>query len=157
MISTDLIGASGRIEARFDGVPGYRDALLDNMARSIVGEALERGVRVEVDDIVAYHVRDHEHEQTVEYGAVWAPSPVTRGVELFGGSHDGEIMKNITPDNGPGNALPPRVLRVMSEPPTRFPGEPDDDEVPTAATLVEDYHRAGIDPAKRRFIYTIKY
>lgn len=156
MIFDRALGATGTLSMRFVDVPGYVDALAKHMADAIVAEADQHGMPVVVDDVVLYRTGQDEQTQTVEYGAVWAPSPMTRGIEFYGGSHDGEIMMQIAPDDGPGSAFPPRSIRVMSEPPTSFDFEPVDVGESSAHMLVEDYERAGIDPLKRRFIYKIK-
>lgn len=155
MIFDRALGATGTLSMRFVDVPGYVDALAKHMAEAIVAEAEQHGMPVEADDVVLYRAGQDEQTMTVEFGAVWAPSPMTRGIEFYGGSHDGEIMMQIAPDDGPGGAFPPRSIRVMSEPPTSFDFEPLP-EVVQPTTLVEDYERAGIDPLKRRFIYKIK-
>lgn len=155
MIFDRYIGATGTLDMRFDGVQGYVDALASKMADAMMVEARSRGVDINVDDVVLYRVGQDDVTMTVEYGTVWAPSPMTRGVEFYGGSHDGEIMMQIAPDDGPGGAFPPRSIRVMSEPPTSFEGEPMLPDI-KSGVLVEDYERAGIDDTKRRFIYKIK-
>lgn len=157
MIFDRYLGATGTLPERFVDVPGYIDALAREMAKAIIAEADERGITVNADDVVLYRAGHDKQTMIVEYGAVWSPSPMTRGIEFFGGSHDGEIMMQIEPDNGPGNAFPPREIRVMSEPPTTFNFEQiDDPEVVQQPMLIEDYVRAGIDDTKRRFIYKIK-
>lgn len=156
MIFEGYIGATGVLDERFVGVQGYERALFEKMSHAIVGEATERSITVDAADVVGYIVGSvAENPGAIEYGAVWAPSPMTRGVEFYGGSHDGEIMKRIEPDDGPGGAFPPRSIRVMSEPPTSFEGEPMLPDI-KSGVLVEDYERAGIDDTKRRFIYKIK-
>ncbi|QYC54395.1 hypothetical protein SEA_PICKLES13_60 [Microbacterium phage Pickles13] len=151
MIYDRYIGASATIGVR--DLDDHLETLARKMADSIVGEAERHGVPVNVEDVVVYRTGENDMQMTVDFGAVWAPSPMTRGIEFFGGSHDGEIMMQIEPDDGPGRAFPPRSIRVMSEPPTSFDGDPVGIE---SRVLVEDYERAGIDPLKRRFIYKIK-
>ncbi|URM87323.1 hypothetical protein SEA_ANTUNA_61 [Microbacterium phage Antuna] len=155
MIFDRYLGATGVLSMRFVDVPGYVDALAKHMAEAIVAEAEQHGMPVVADDVVLYRAGEDAQTMTVEFGAVWAPSPMTHGIEFYGGSHDGEVMTQIEPDDGPGGAFPPRSIRVMSEPPTSFDFEPLPD-LPDSRVLVEDYERAGIDPLKRRFIYKIK-
>lgn len=161
MLTTDLIGANGEISeaavVQFNG--DAVQALASHMAREIIGAAQTRGIDVEADDVFVWRRPDDDvnrRTMTRRYGAVWAPDPVERGVEFYGGSHDGEVLTGVPREDGPGAAFPPPLLRVMGQP----VGDPlieQGAEPPIAnAAIVEDYVRAGIDSRKRRFIYKIK-
>lgn len=160
----DLIGADGVLSE--EAIAQYRgdavQALASRMAEAIIFEASERGVAVVADDVFLWRRKvtpEDAKRMVVNYGAVWAPDPVARGVELFGGSHDGEVLTGISREDGPGSALPPPILRVMAEAPTSFDEYRSAEVPPTipdSSTIVEEYVRAGIDSTKRRFIYKIK-
>lgn len=156
-----MIGADAEISEEMiaqyggDAVQG----LASRMADKITAAAQTRGIDVVADDVFVWRRPDDDTNRrtmTRRYGAVWAPDPVERGVEFFGGSHDGEVLTGVPRGEGPGGAFPAAVLCVMAEP-VVGPFEPELPETPmTGGALVEEYVRAGIDSTKRRFIYKIK-
>lgn len=159
MIFEGVVGATGSLSTRFVDVQGYVDTLGDQMAKAILHEARKHGVDISVEDVAVYRGATDLPRDTVEYGAVWAPDPVARGVELIGGSHDGDVVP-VERREGPGKAFPPAEVAVLAETPQFFDADtleptdaPEGMEFPQT---IETYYRAGIDPDKRRFIYKIK-
>ena len=160
MISADLIGADGTIDVVALHRDGAAEALGVEMSKALVAEADARGVVVHVDDVVIWllHPSESDVKRNVRrFGAAWAPDPGTRGIEFYGGSHDGEVLTGVPRGDGPGAAFPPPVLDVMGLPVTEdFSDVRAAERPPQPAALVERYIRAGIDDTKRRFIYKIK-
>lgn len=156
-IVVDLIGADTRLSLESIQTQYVVVAAAESMAREMDTEAKSRGFDIVADDVHVWRREQTVFERAhnvVSYGAVWAPDPMGRGVELFGGSHDGEIL-HVARAEGPGRSMPPALLVVASEPMTHIEtGEPTG--MPNEGVPVEEYLRAGIDSTNRRFVYKIK-
>lgn len=158
-VCPDIIGASMDItEERVVADEGSLQGIAGALSRAIVAEAEMRAVAVDGDDVFAWRTGADPTKNLLHFSAVWAPDPMTRGVEFLGGSHDGEIMAGIPREDGPGKAFPPPVLRVMAEQPTELFPEVRSAERPPSpeiATTIETYTRQGIHVESRRFIYQL--
>lgn len=154
-----IIGASMDIdEQRVVADEGSLQGIAGALARAIIAEAETQAVDVVADDIFAWRTGADPARNVLHFAAVWAPDPMTRGVEFLGGSHDGEIMAGVPREDGPGKAFPPPVLRVMAEPVTEpFPEvrRAERPPFPEVTTMIETYTRQGIHVESRRFIYQL--
>lgn len=109
------------------------------LAVALVREA-EGECEVHPDDVFVWQ-SELEGLGGIVVNAVWSPDPGL-GVEFWGGPQDG-IVAALPRRDGPGGAFPPLRWRMLAEGAI--------DGLPGTA----EYVRAGIDPARRRFVYRL--
>ncbi|QPE04149.1 hypothetical protein IT882_13205 [Microbacterium schleiferi] len=88
----------------------------------------------------------------VVVNAVWSPDPGL-GVEFWGGPQDG-LVAALPRRDGPGGAFPPLRWKMLPE--GAIDGPPGTAEGAIGGPPgTAEYARAGIDPARRRFVYRL--